>query len=180
MLDTDRMQWITFQSTAKTSRSPPCMNHPTFLALSCLRLHKTQLWAPSHECRFRDGRHVDSFQAPPILLLWTSPQQLGLTIGCTVRLSITRAICATHCSRRRRMPVRMDALSIAASVTSLITLCVEVSKYLTGVKDAPKNSKNLQVQVSALEHVLHQLDRFLCGESLKGKCSRRHLFCVRL
>jgi hypothetical protein len=63
----------------------------------------------------------------------------------------------------------MDPLSVAASVAGLISLCVEVGKYIADVKDAPKNSKNLQIQLSGLEHILEQLDAFLHGESVKGK-----------
>jgi hypothetical protein len=63
----------------------------------------------------------------------------------------------------------MDALSVAANVAGLISLCIAVGTYLADVKDAPKNSETLRVQIVALEHVLQQLDTFLRGENVKGK-----------
>jgi hypothetical protein len=63
----------------------------------------------------------------------------------------------------------MDGLSVAASIAGLISLCIDVGKYLNDVKDAPKNAENLRAQLTTLEHVLQQLDTFLRGESVKGK-----------
>jgi hypothetical protein len=63
----------------------------------------------------------------------------------------------------------MDPLSVAASIVSLATFCVDVGNYLAGVRNAPRSAERLGTQVSSLRHVLEQLAAFLRGESVKGK-----------
>lgn len=55
----------------------------------------------------------------------------------------------------------MDPLSVVASVTGLISFCVDVSNYLSDVKNAPKTAERLYAQVSSLQQVLKQLEDFL-------------------
>ena len=63
----------------------------------------------------------------------------------------------------------MDPLSVALSIVGLITFCVDVGNYLTGVEMAPRSTERLHAQVSSLRQVLEQLDVFLRGKSIQDE-----------
>jgi hypothetical protein len=59
----------------------------------------------------------------------------------------------------------MDAFTISTGVAGFLSLALEISKilkaYVDGVQSAPKEARNLLVEVTALCHALEQLVQFL-------------------
>jgi hypothetical protein len=65
----------------------------------------------------------------------------------------------------------VDPFTLAAGIAGLLKLTIELTKiineYTGSVKNAPKEAQELFKGLSALGHVLEQLNRFLCSENAK-------------
>jgi hypothetical protein len=65
----------------------------------------------------------------------------------------------------------VDPFTLATGIAGLLKLTIELTKiineYTGSVKNAPKEAQELFKGLSALGHVLEQLNRFLCSENAK-------------